>query len=288
METHLPLQREKEVAKLMGLRLSADEARWVDAWNDFVVSLRRSGVDKLPGFPVWVDAFVEPGMEQVDAPDAGMEGELPLQERRVLRGPRGRARSLAGAMELPARLPAVASEVRVAGPGCADALRHRHALPPSGIRAKRATYLPALVAITQTSILGDPGRRRRISPREAARLQGLPEWFDFSGQPQAATYKQLGNGVNVGAAYHVLREHILANQAAVAKRAPELAKAVLGSPVSPDALVERHFDTDRPVIRAHPCCRSDCGTGAGCLVSVCGRALGQHRGRSAPRRPQED
>ena len=84
-------------------------------------------------------------------------------------------------------------------------------LRPSGLRAKRATYVPALVAITQTSILGD--RRRRLSPREVARLQGLPEWFDFGDQPDAATYKQAGNGVNVGAAYHVFREHVLANSA---------------------------------------------------------------------------
>ena len=82
-------------------------------------------------------------------------------------------------------------------------------LRPSGLRAKRPTYVPALVAITQTSILGD--RRRRLSPREAARLQGLPEWFDFGDQPDAATYKQMGNGVNVGAAYHVFREHVCAN-----------------------------------------------------------------------------
>ena len=53
----------------------------------------------------------------------------------------------------------------------------------------------------------------RLSPREVARLQGLPEWFDFGDQPDAATYKQMGNGVNVGAAYHVFREHVLANLA---------------------------------------------------------------------------
>ena len=64
---------------------------------------------------------------------------------------------------------------------------------PSGIRAKRPTYLPALVAITQTSIVGP--RERRLSPRETARLQGLPDTFVFPDQPAAATYKQMGNGV---------------------------------------------------------------------------------------------
>ena len=74
---------------------------------------------------------------------------------------------------------------------------------PSGIRAKRSTYLPALVAITQTSIIGP--RERRLSVREAARLQGLPEWFSFDGQSDKASYKQLGNGVSVGAVWHVIR-----------------------------------------------------------------------------------
>ena len=113
-------------------------------------------------------------------------------------------------------------------------------LRPSGLRAKRATYVPALVAITQTSILGD--RRRRLSPREVARLQGLPEWFDFSDQPDAATYKQAGNGVNVGAAYHVFREHGLRHLEQIAKRAPGLGAALRDSADTPDSIVERLGD----------------------------------------------
>ena len=81
---------------------------------------------------------------------------------------------------------------------------------PSGIRAKRPTYLPALVAITQTSIIGP--RERRLSPRETARLQGLPDSFVFPNQPAAATYRQMGNGVNVGAVWHVFREHVKRDQ----------------------------------------------------------------------------
>ena len=57
--------------------------------------------------------------------------------------------------------------------------------------------LPALVAITQTSVIGS--RMRRITPREAARLQGIPsEVFSEAGVNDQAAYKQLGNAVNVG------------------------------------------------------------------------------------------
>ena len=107
---------------------------------------------------------------------------------------------------------------------------------PSGIRAKAPTYLPALVAITQTSIIGP--RERRLSIREAARLQGLPEWFDFGDQRQAASYKQLGNGVSVGAVWHVLKSHVELDEEILKKTAPSLVRAVLEAPMSPDGLLK--------------------------------------------------
>ena len=102
----------------------------------------------------------------------------------------------------------------------ADTIMH---FRPSGIRAKRPDYVPALVAITQTSVLGD---RARLTPRETARLQGLPTFaftHESSGrswlaQPDPASYKQMGNGVNVGAAYHVLRKIVLAHSGDILHR----------------------------------------------------------------------
>jgi len=119
-------------------------------------------------------------------------------------------------------------------------------LRPSGIRAKRASYVPALVAITQTSIVGP--RERRLSPREAARLQGLPNDFEFGAQPDAATYRQLGNGVNVGVVWHVLREHVKRDEEILKVTAPRLVRSVLGAPTSPDDAVR----TSRQRVVARP------------------------------------
>lgn len=68
----------------------------------------------------------------------------------------------------------------------------------SGIRVKRPTYYPALVAIVNTPIIFDKkkGHFRYITPREAANLQNFDKRFKFSGTDKQI-YKQLGNSVNV-------------------------------------------------------------------------------------------
>lgn len=68
----------------------------------------------------------------------------------------------------------------------------------SGIRVKRPTYYPALVAINNTPIVWceSLGHFRFLSVRETARLQSFPEDYLFS-QSDEVSYKQLGNSVNV-------------------------------------------------------------------------------------------
>jgi len=65
---------------------------------------------------------------------------------------------------------------------------------PSGIRVKRPTEFPALVAMVHIPIIG--WERRRLTPREVANLQSFPKNFKINSNPQQA-YKQFGNSVNV-------------------------------------------------------------------------------------------
>lgn len=78
-------------------------------------------------------------------------------------------------------------------------------LRQSGIRVKKATTFPTLVAIVQTPIYGP--EHRFLTPRECARLQSFPEEHILHEKDQVA-YKQLGNSVNVNVVHHVL-SHLL-------------------------------------------------------------------------------
>lgn len=240
----LPLETDAELAEKLSLNLTSSESTWVEAWSDFVVTLRASGVQKLPGFPIWKDAWVH-------EKDLWIEPLTPAWKANFLR------KNAAFYTEHQALLeawlerwnylddfPASRRKFEWQAQDAASLNETVMHLRPSGLRAKKANYVPALVAITQTSILGD--RRRRLSTREAARLQGFPEWFDFGDQPASASYKQMGNGVNIGAAYHVLREHVLGNLTDVRRASASLAAAALASDEGPDCAVERYRQSEEP------------------------------------------
>lgn len=65
---------------------------------------------------------------------------------------------------------------------------------PSGVRVKAPNCFPALVAMVQVPIVGK--YKRRLTIREAARLQSFPDSFIFDSNDHQA-YKQFGNAVNV-------------------------------------------------------------------------------------------
>jgi len=232
LERHLPLQTDPTARAEYGL--NSVETEWINIWDEFVQALKpHLAGQRMPGFPMWADAFVaEPEIDD-RTPDWKADflrknSDLYLDHRRIIDKWLERHDYL---RDLPASRRKLEWQAQDAASLWETIMHFR----PSGIRAKKATYVPALVAITQTSIVGRLGRR--LTPREAARLQGLPEWFDFGLQGDTSSYKQMGNGVNVGAAYFILRTHILRDIDTVATVAPGLAEATVNAPMSPDTVL---------------------------------------------------
>ncbi len=236
------LDPDESIKDLHRYRLDADETAWVDAWDDLVKRVRARTGTRLPGFPLWADHWV---------PERTLDDEelayLPAWKRKILvsnarfydegkpvidawRDAHPEFRSFPASRR---KLEWQARDLE----SLWDALMH---FRPSGIRAKEPSYLPALVAINQTSIYGP--RRRRVTPHEAARLQGFPDEFGFGDQKDAASYKQVGNGVAVGAAWHVFREHVLRD----ADDLPaHLVAAVRDAPLAPPTSVSARLELSR-------------------------------------------
>lgn len=251
-----------------GCDLSESEIHWIDAWDEFVKIMRERMNDRpLPGHPIWADSWLDfPEMRRVvwqherlrtrgtpvpvptEVRPPRVDPTLPAWKQNHLRKnydlfSRHFEAIVPWALRWGVytdRFPASRRKLEWQAQETKslwDTVMH---MRPSGIRAKKATYLPALVAITQTSIIGP--RERRLSPREAARLQGLPDSFTFLDQSAATTYRQMGNGVNVGAVWHVFRRHVERDRA-ILKRTivgRRIVGAVEKAPLCPDEILASH------------------------------------------------
>lgn len=200
------LDDDDSIDRIERYRLNDQEQDWVEVWDCLVRAFRSSG-RRLPGFPLWSDLWCldRPGEAEIDDLPA-WKAEFTRKNltfydnnRALIDTWRRDNPQLAGFPVTRRKLEWQAQDT----PSLWGTVMH---FRPSGIRAKAPTYLPALVAITQTSVVGPRGRR--LTPHEAARLQGLPRSFEFANRREAASYKQVGNGVAVGAAWHVLRSHV--------------------------------------------------------------------------------
>lgn len=194
------LEPDSEIDDIDRYRLRPDEAAWVEAWQAFIQAIP---ADVLPGFPIWVDAFkkvaeVPPGAPSWKRDFLEKNADFYRRHKAVIDGwlsetwSNGQRVSDFPLSRRKFEWQARRFQKTRAERDLTKLVLH---LRPSGIRVKAPTYLPALVAITQTPIIGS--RMRRITPVEAARLQGIPgDVFARAGVSDKAAYKQLGNAVN--------------------------------------------------------------------------------------------
>lgn len=190
------LLNDDEIADLDAYRLKPEQIEWIDNWNEFIQGIK---CEKLPGFPIWTDSFCP-----VEENPMVLSGEeLPKwmqnfiiknsalweQNREFIAKWMEKAKKNKLFFGAKAKLEWQAGETDYP-----DLWEHIMQIRPSGLRVKPGTYFPALVAITQTSIVGK--RKRFLTPRECARLQSFPDTFKYDDK-KAQAYKQLGNSINV-------------------------------------------------------------------------------------------
>ena len=208
--------------------VSAEEARWIDTWNQLLFLLGDEVA--LPGFPLWepewrVQRRSLGGLQAWEQQLVAKNHAFYLANRVVI--DLWRRQNPQVANEFPASRRKLEWQAQDAPRDLWQLLLH---LRPSGIRVKKATYVPALVAMNQTSIHGPS--RRRLTPVETARLQGFDGRFSFGAQTDSLSYKQMGNAVNVGTAAYVVRRFVKEREALVRAAGPrgdQVADAVLAA-----------------------------------------------------------
>lgn len=186
------LEDDARITDLQRYKLSQTEVEVIDIWNDFIKNIKGG----LPGFPVWSEWLRDVnGVDNIDQYPKWKQdiivknSELYKQNKTFINKWLTRAQRNTAFTGAKAKFEWQAGKTDT--PNLWDNLMH---FRPSGLRVKAPTHYPALVAITQTSIVGP--RRRRLTPRECAALQSFPKELALHPNPRIA-YRQLGNSVNV-------------------------------------------------------------------------------------------
>lgn len=234
----LPIESKLSSHEKKASELSDAELQWIEVWDDFVKAfLKQNPGEKLPGFPLWVDNWIP--IQKLKIPKGTPDwkanfliknAEFYAENKKVINSWLKRYQHLQHFPPSRRKFEWQAQDAK----SLSETIMH---FRPSGIRVKKANYVPALVAITQTTILGK--QKRRITFREAARLQGLPDWFDFLDQKTSQTFKQLGNGVNIGAVYNVMKALAIRDLDLLGSNT-KLVKSIIGAPDSPDEFLSKY------------------------------------------------
>jgi DNA (cytosine-5)-methyltransferase 1 len=226
----LPLNDVRK-SEIMKYRLSSDEIELLNAWDKLVGKFKQiNDGARLPGFPLWSDIWGKKPIYEYDKNSPKWKKDFEnknrnfyLEHKQIIDNWLVENPIIRESSPSKRKLEWQAQDMNSLWEG----LLH---FRPSGIRVKKPNYVPALVAITQTTIIGK--FKRRITPSEGAMLQGLGDNFDFGNQSDQASYKQLGNGVAVGAVYQVVKALAKRDEQILKITNPKILKKIMLAPNS--------------------------------------------------------
>lgn len=173
----------------------------INAWDEFRIN---TGIQVL-GFPIWIHCFGLGLTDTAQLLEQLKYHDMPNWKKRFVDQNRkfylDHQEFIDGWIErynMTGRIKLYQKFEWNCGTDCDDMQDTIIQIRQSGIRAKRPTYYPSLVAIVNTPIVWDAAKNhyRYITPREAANLQNFHGRFKFAGS-ENQMYQQLGNSVNV-------------------------------------------------------------------------------------------
>lgn len=180
--------------------ISKYEERVLQMWDAFIHGIKR----KIIGFPIWSDWFDEKKEIPYNCPNWKLDfikksKELYLENKKFIDKWLKKYDYLSWVKPTDRKFEwQVEGKINSVFEGIIQ-------FRPSGVRVKRPTEFPALVAIVHVPIIGE--LHRYITPREAAYLQSFPSTFRINSNDRLA-YKQFGNAVNVDVIRNVFNEFL--------------------------------------------------------------------------------
>lgn len=181
--------------------ISEEQTLMIDAWDEFRIG---TGI-KVIGFPIWISCFGL-GIENDDDLRASVGyDDMPDWKKRFVDKNRELYVNHRDFIDAWIKKYDMLSRIKLYQKfewNCGEDAKDIHdaiiQIRQSGIRCKRTTFFPSLVAIVNTPIVWDKKKKayRHITPREAANLQSFDQRYKFSGTDKQI-YQQLGNSVNV-------------------------------------------------------------------------------------------
>lgn len=181
--------------------VSDEQALMIDAWDEF-----RKGTNiKVIGFPIWIHCFGVNIESNEELHASLVYDEMPTWKKRFVDKNRefylNNKEFIDEWIDRYHMLDRIKLYQKFEW-NCGTDVEDMHdaiiQIRQSGIRCKRSTYFPSLVAIVNTPIVWDKNKNayRHITPREAANLQNFDQRYKFVGTDKQI-YQQLGNSVNV-------------------------------------------------------------------------------------------